>query len=313
MKVNKRLLLTGLLLALTLFMSGCSAVLTVDNQSPTANFSASKENGEAPLTVTFDASNSSDNSAIIDYQWDFGDGTEGTRRVVTHTFGDDGNYYVQLTVTDDSGYTNSTTTSIKVSNPAPQAEFSHYPEIPLRGDVVEFDAGQTFDPASEIKPQYVTSFRWNFGDGTQKTGKVVQKVYNQAGFYDVQLEVMDDDGAIDVRTRQIEIEAPPNANFELKLQKVTCNGVPGDNSSQLVPIKCHAKIRFDARKSNDPQGEIVDYYWELSNRSTFTGRSFAVWLPWDTATNKVANKIDITLTVTDDHGLTDSITRQIGE
>jgi len=69
---------------------------------------------------TFDATGStSDSGNITSYQWDFGDGTTATGAVVTHTYTSSGNYTVNLTVTDSSGNTNSTTQSITV-NPATQ-------------------------------------------------------------------------------------------------------------------------------------------------------------------------------------------------
>lgn len=51
-------------------------------------------------SVTFDASESTDDIAVISYQWDFGDGEFTTGRVVTHQYAEPGEYTARLTVVD---------------------------------------------------------------------------------------------------------------------------------------------------------------------------------------------------------------------
>ena len=51
----------------------------------------------------FDANDCSDNLGIVDYQWDFGDGTMGTGIISTYTYFDPGTYVVTLTVGDEAG------------------------------------------------------------------------------------------------------------------------------------------------------------------------------------------------------------------
>jgi endoglucanase len=54
------------------------------------------------LTVTFDGSNSDDpDGQVINYSWNLGDGTVVTGQTVTHTYLDDGEVTVTLTVTDN--------------------------------------------------------------------------------------------------------------------------------------------------------------------------------------------------------------------
>ncbi len=53
-------------------------------------------------TFTFDGTKSFDTDGeIATYEWDFGDGTNATGKVVTHTFAAPGTYLITLTVTDD--------------------------------------------------------------------------------------------------------------------------------------------------------------------------------------------------------------------
>jgi hypothetical protein len=55
--------------------------------------------------VTFDASGSTDNTGIIDYLWNFGDGTSGTGVTTTHSYENSGNYTATLVVEDAAGNT----------------------------------------------------------------------------------------------------------------------------------------------------------------------------------------------------------------
>ena len=91
---------------------------TLSNQSPTASFTATPTSGVAPLTVSFNASSSSDSDGtIVSYAWDFKDGYTGNGVTVNHTFNSTGSYNVGLTVTDDKGATDSATKTITVTDP----------------------------------------------------------------------------------------------------------------------------------------------------------------------------------------------------
>ncbi len=81
---------------------------------PTASFSASTQTGGAPWIVSFDATSSSGDGAIVSYDWDFGDGSTGSGAVIDHTFATDGEYVVSLSVRDDQLQTAITTATINL-------------------------------------------------------------------------------------------------------------------------------------------------------------------------------------------------------
>lgn len=89
---------------------------TAESEPPTAILSANQTSGEAPLTVAFDASESTDpNGDIERYIWRFKDGTaprEG--EAVTHTFRTAGEYEVELVVVDADGNRDAETVTITV-------------------------------------------------------------------------------------------------------------------------------------------------------------------------------------------------------
>ncbi|WP_390293617.1 malectin domain-containing carbohydrate-binding protein [Haloarchaeobius litoreus] len=90
----------------------------VENQPPTAAFTANESTPTVGQPVMFDASGSSDDDgSIASYEWDWnGDGiTDATGQQATHTFGSSGDYQVSLTVTDDDGANDTATQTVSVS------------------------------------------------------------------------------------------------------------------------------------------------------------------------------------------------------
>lgn len=82
-------------------VSASTSVLKVagGNPAPTADIKQTTSG----LTVTFDASGSTDDGSIAAYYWDFGDGTTSTNAVASHDYIGGGTYTVRLTVVDNQG------------------------------------------------------------------------------------------------------------------------------------------------------------------------------------------------------------------
>ena len=89
-------------------------------QPPLAVITATPTSGVAPLTVNFSSAGSADaDGSIVSYAWNFGDG--GTQVGVTtaqRTYNSPGTYTASLTVTDDSGLTDTESVTITVQEPA---------------------------------------------------------------------------------------------------------------------------------------------------------------------------------------------------
>ncbi len=89
------------------------------NQRPTARIVLDVDVGDAPLTVRFDGSQSTDpDGQLQGFAWTFGDGATGSGVTANHTYTFPGRYTVVLTVTDDRGATASVSDSIDVSTRA---------------------------------------------------------------------------------------------------------------------------------------------------------------------------------------------------
>jgi hypothetical protein len=93
-----------LILGVILLLGGCLQPRT--NIPPTACFTvlALHDYSYPPLEVLFDASKSTDpDGRIIDYEWNFGDGTTGSGATISHTYSSPGSYPIELTIHDNRG------------------------------------------------------------------------------------------------------------------------------------------------------------------------------------------------------------------
>lgn len=82
-----------------------------DPVGPTASFTVDC----TELACDFDASGSTAGDAsITSYDWTFGDGNTGSGATVSHTYGADGTYTVELTVTDGNDLTDSSSQNVAV-------------------------------------------------------------------------------------------------------------------------------------------------------------------------------------------------------
>jgi PKD repeat protein len=188
-----------------------TATKIIENRPPVAFFTQSVADVKTSKSTRFDAGLSYDPDGTIEsYFWDFGDETNATGVEVIHSYEDDGSYIVTLTVTDDDGATNSKTITKTVLNRQPIALFTaNETEVDV-GKAINFNASESYDPDG-----YIVKYFWDFGDGTNETGMIVDHAYNEAGNYTVTLTVTDDDGATDSDTDEITVNALPEIPWAL--------------------------------------------------------------------------------------------------
>lgn len=91
------------------------------NAAPTANFSYAATG----LTANFTDSSTDSDGSIVSRSWSFGDGGTSTATNPSHAYAAGGSYSVTLTVTDNSGASNSKTQSVAVTDPSGSTALSN--------------------------------------------------------------------------------------------------------------------------------------------------------------------------------------------
>jgi PKD repeat protein len=226
--------------------------------------------------VAFDGSASLEGERpIARHLWDFYDGGQGAGATSEHAFASPGRYIVTLTVEDDSSPPCNFDTDERIVqvNAAPVAEAGE-PQRTAVGQQITLDGNRSYDVDGAI-----VAYDWDLGDGTTKTGAVIQHAFAAPGTYDVRVSVRDDAGvsnSVGTDTVRIVVNAPPVAE------------AGPDRSLAVGEV-----TTFDATASTDQDGAIVDYRWDFGDGARGTGARVDYAYPR-------SGTYPVTLTVRDD-------------
>ncbi len=181
------------------------------NEPPTAD-GGGPYLGDEGAAISFNGSGSFDpDGSIVSYEWVFGDGGIGTGIYPNHTYIDNSTYTVTLTVTDNVGGTNTSTTTATIDNVAPLANAGG----PYSGSAnvsITF-SGNATDPGTADNLTYDWDFEYdevNFSvDESSIDLTNPSHTYISAGTYTVALQVKDGDGGISpISTANVTVTAP---------------------------------------------------------------------------------------------------------
>lgn len=170
----------------------------------------------------------------------------------------------------------------------PVASFTYSPEKPIAGEGITFDASSSHDPDGTV-----VKYNWDCGDGNTVEGELVNHTYAEIGIYSVSLIVTDNDGLTGSISKVIMVDEPPVASFTYYPY----------NCSSCKPM-VGGEIAFDASSSSDPDGTITNCAWDFGDKSSDAG-------PAVEHIFTSPEKFTVTLTVTDNDGLTASTSTDI--
>ncbi len=210
---------------------------------PVADFSANRTSGKVPLSVQF--TDSSQNN-VTSWSWQFGDGGTSTKQNPVHTYTAPGTYTVNLTVMNNCGSGTASKPMYITAEPCP---------LP----VADFSANRTSGKVplsvqfTDSSQNNVTSWSWQFGDGTTSIEQNPVHTYTVAGDYTVTLTVTNECGS-DSASKQEYITAepcpPPVANFN------------ANRTSGKAPLS----VQFTDLSTNDPD----TWLWQFGDGDTST-------------------------------------------
>ena len=260
------------------------ATSATGNQPPSAAFDWQCDHLACDFT---DASTDGDGS-VTAWSWQFGDGESSTQQSPGHTYATSGTYTVALTVTDNEGASTHVSRQVTASaapppqNQPPRAEF----EVDCQELTCVFSDRSSDDVG-------VATWAWDFGDGATSTDRNPTHSYSVSGTFHVRLTVTDGGGAQDTKTHDAHPEAPPPP------PPPPANKVPeADFDDHCEKLACSF-----TDKSKDDDGVIVSWQWDFGDGATSTAAN-------PEHTYDARGHYQVTLTVTDDDGATDTRTHR---
>ena len=189
---------------------------TDDSNAPVADIGGPYE-GIAGALVYFDGSKSTDDTGIVSYQWDYGDGSDGYGETPSHKYSKPGEYTVTLTVKDLDGNINTATTKVTVTE-AP----NNPPEKPIiTGQIsgkinTEYDYEIVAIDPDENKIRYHVDWDDEKTDTTDmvdsNSKKILSHSWIEPGLYHVKVYSEDEKDAIS-KTEEIIVRIDINIEF----------------------------------------------------------------------------------------------------
>jgi len=206
--------------------------------------------------VTFDATASRDpDGSITSYNWFFSDGTRKTGPRIEHSFNRSGSFAVSLTVRDNREVSNSVDTDNTIVLVAPPPDITmKMPNAVCPGVPINFI------DALSVNPEDSSLVNIKIGEKKISYGQAANHEFNVPGKYRLTIELEDGSGN----------------NRETIRQTIIVNGSPEIYAE--VPRKttigaANEMVRMDASNSFDPNGDILNYYWDLGDGTQQVGKT----------------------------------------
>jgi len=263
-------------------------VTVVDESAPNATLAVAPRNATTDESVRLDAANSTDNHRIDAYRWDVdGDGEiEATTNdsAVSHAYAERGTYDATVEVVDEAGHADSATRTVVVERPSPNASFTVSERRPEINETVAFNATPSKVAGNE------TNYTWHIGDDRSVRDEVAFSTsFSDSGTYEVTLTVAAGDRS-DERTRTIEVPNDPPA-AEARADGPAVAGETGE---------------LDASWSSDPHDDLAFDWTQTGGPNVSLSNASAPSPTFAAPDVNETTTLRFGLTVTDDHGETDT-------
>ncbi|MBT3221816.1 MAG: PKD domain-containing protein, partial [Proteobacteria bacterium] len=251
-----------------------SGTIAIANLPPTIDgttIPVSATEGDV-LSFSATASDPAAGDLPLTYTWKFGDGTQLTGDSVSHTYDDDDDYTVTLTVADDDTTVVEKHT-VSIANAIPVV-ITAGPTTGTEEVAVVFSAVWSDAGAADSHVML-----WDLGDGTTSGLPDFSHTYMDSGDYDVSLTVIDDDGGIG------------NSTFIIAV----ANTNPTINSSSAPSAGNEGQQLSFSASASDVAADTVSYLWDFGDGNTANSANIDYTYPQD-------GDYTATLTVSDEDG-----------
>ncbi len=248
------------------------------NEKPQAEFTANPVSScNIPQQVNFQ--NTSNNATI--YQWSFGDSSVSFNTNPIHTYTIESDYSISLIAINNAGCRDTITKSNYIKIKLPTASISNFPQpgcAPL----------PTYLQPQVSTADSVVSYTWNFGDGFISNNKFPNHIYQQAGEYDVTLNIITANGCTDTvkYIKSVKVGNRPHTSF----------------SADPRAVCASTNVLF--RDLTPVEDSVKEWLWLFGDggRSTLQNPSYHY-----SDTSGTSNPFDVTLIVTN-NGCKDTLT-----
>jgi PKD repeat protein len=263
-----------------------AALIEVLDRKPHASFNISADCPCEGHPIEFTDTSQSYPDKLETWFWDFGDGETSSQPNPTHTYLEDGEYNISLTVTDDDGSRDSVNLILSVNNLPPTPEAGGDQEA-NEGDVLTF-TGDYSDPGILD----IHTIKWLFGDGDQEVGNLnTSHAYGDNGVYLASLMVTDDEGATGIDNTTITIHNLPP--------------VIGEISAPMDPVQINTEVTASASFTDPGWLDTHTAVWEWGDGASCQGGVSGTGGSYNVIGNHTYTTpgvYTLNLTVTDDDG-----------
>ncbi len=262
----------------------CLVNVTGDSTPPTADAGDDMTFG-INQSFTLDGSGSSDNVGIVNFTWDVREEVF-YGKTVTHSISEPGTYEITLNVSDQAGNYALDTVNITVEDQTSPEALAEADNTTVKtGELVHLDGSDSSDNVGII------DYSWIFGDGLSGSGMITSHSYSSAGNYTVTLTVKDAEGNKDSDILTIDVE-----------EKEEYDEPPEADAGEDKTVFVGETFTLDGSRSSD-NSQIVSYVWTIEDEE-YNGEE----IDHEFSSN---GTYDVTLTVEDEAGNTDSDTVHI--
>lgn len=261
---------------------GCTDVATqkIVIKGPSGSFSYAPLSGCKPLTVSFTGVAKN----IATYTWDFADGNVAVRTdsLISHTYVNAGDFLPKLILTDAGGCSVPIVGSDTIKVTGLTAGFTLNASTFCNDGTVQFTN-------TTVGNDFITSYAWNFGDGSTSNAQHPLHHYAAPGLYPVSLTVASQSGCLDSLINLDTVKVYPNPAVFIS-----------HNLSGCVPLTVQLQGAIATGNA-----ATMQWLWDLGNGQSDTRQNPS------TQVYNLANTYNITALATDEHGCKDTATAVI--